>query len=141
MQKAYLLVTNQFADNAFSGEGASMYAFRWNSKGHLVAYAVATRSLVMLEITVQTGPIHPQYVVIEATIPDEVNIKTINVSELDSDLRELSAKYKLQTIGDAWLISLESAVLCVPSAVITEELNYLFNPLHPDFQKIKIGER
>ena len=31
------------------------------------------------------------------------------------------------------------AVLAVPSAVIPAETNYLLNPLHPDFRRIKIG--
>ena len=28
----------------------------------------------------------------------------------------------------------------VPSAVIQEESNFLFNPMHPDFKEIKIGD-
>ncbi|MBD0321414.1 MAG: RES family NAD+ phosphorylase, partial [Gemmatimonadetes bacterium] len=32
------------------------------------------------------------------------------------------------------------AVLCVPSAIVPEESNYLINPLHPDSSKIKIKE-
>lgn len=32
------------------------------------------------------------------------------------------------------------AVLAVPSAVIPVETNYLLNPLHPQFRRIKIGK-
>jgi RES domain-containing protein len=30
-------------------------------------------------------------------------------------------------------------VLAVPSAVIPQELNYLLNPLHSDFKRIRVG--
>lgn len=33
-----------------------------------------------------------------------------------------------------------SAILAVPSVLIPEETNYLLNPAHPDFKKVKIGE-
>ena len=33
-----------------------------------------------------------------------------------------------------------SRVLAVPSAVIPAELNFLINPLHPDFKRISLGE-
>jgi RES domain-containing protein len=33
----------------------------------------------------------------------------------------------------------ETAILAVPSAVIPQELNYLLNPLHPQFKQIRVG--
>lgn len=35
---------------------------------------------------------------------------------------------------------MSSAVLAVPSVIIPQETNYLLNPQHPDFKKIKIGK-
>jgi RES domain-containing protein len=40
-----------------------------------------------------------------------------------------------QTLGDAWLRSLRSPALRVPSAVISTESCILLNPLHPDYEK------
>lgn len=31
-------------------------------------------------------------------------------------------------------------MLAVPSAVIPQELNYLLNPLHADFKRLRIGK-
>ena len=39
-----------------------------------------------------------------------------------------------------WLESLETAVLGVPSAVIPQETNYLLNPSHPDFVRIRLNK-
>jgi RES domain-containing protein len=33
-----------------------------------------------------------------------------------------------------------SAVLAVPSIIIPDETNYVLNPAHPDFRKIRIGK-
>ena len=44
-----------------------------------------------------------------------------------------------QEIGDKWLREGKSAILKVPSAIIDLEYNYLINPDHPDFSKVKIA--
>jgi RES domain-containing protein len=41
-------------------------------------------------------------------------------------------------IGDEFVKDKQSLLLSVPSAVIPEEYNYLVNPWHQDFKKIKI---
>ena len=46
---------------------------------------------------------------------------------------------KLQNVGGKWLRRGKTAVLQVPSAIVTEEWNYLLNPLHADFRKLKLG--
>ena len=39
-------------------------------------------------------------------------------------------------VGSAWLASLRSPILLVPSVVVPEERAALVNPLHPDCRKI-----
>ena len=43
-------------------------------------------------------------------------------------------------VGDKWVETAVSAVLKVPSAIVTQEYNYLLNPAHPHFPKITIGK-
>jgi RES domain-containing protein len=45
---------------------------------------------------------------------------------------------QLQRIGGEWLERGESAVLKVPSAIVTEEWSYLLNPLHAAFGKLRL---
>ena len=42
-------------------------------------------------------------------------------------------------MGTTWAREGKTAVLAVPSAVIPQERNYLLNPLHPSFSRIRIG--
>src|SRR6266536_6433213 len=62
------------------------------------------------------------------------------------DRKALPAHWRLEpplpalaAIGDTWAKQAQSAVLAVPSAIIEEETNFLLNPAHPDFLKIRIG--
>jgi RES domain-containing protein len=43
-------------------------------------------------------------------------------------------------VGAQWLREQRSAVLGVPSAVLPLDRNFVLNPRHPDFGKIRIAE-
>jgi len=134
------LVTARFAKSAFSGEGARLYGGRWNRKGVSLVYTSENQSLAMLEMLVQDEPRRGRYVVIDAHIPKGVAIDRIKAGELPTDWREISGRDSLQEIGTRWAAKQGTAVLAVPSAVVPSETNYLLNPLHPDFRRIRTGK-
>ena len=140
MLTVWRLITARFAKSAFSGEGARLYAGRWNRKGVPLVYTAESQSLAMLEMLVQDEPLRAHYVMIEARIAKGMKIDRIKVQDLPSDWRDIPAREKLQAIGTEWATKRSAAVLGVPSAVIPAETNYLLNPLHPDFRRIKIGK-
>jgi RES domain-containing protein len=133
------LVTARFARPAFSGEGARLYGGRWNRKGTSLVYTSESQSLAMLEMLVQDEPRRARYVVIDAHIPKGVSIERIKAEDLPPDWRDIRSREKLQAIGTKWATRQSTAVLAVPSAVVPSETNYLLNPLHPDFRRIKTG--
>lgn len=140
MLTVWRLVTARFAKSAFSGEGARLYGGRWNRKGVSLVYSAGTQSLAMLEMLVQDEPLRARYVMIEARIPKGMTIDRIKIEDLPSDWRDIAAREKLQAIGTQWARKRSAAVLAVPSAVVPAETNYLLNPLHADFRRIKIGK-
>lgn len=74
-------------------------------------------------------------------ITDEVKIEEILIDDLlnlNSAWTKVENYYLTQRIGDSWLAGMKSAVLKVPSAIIELEHNYLLNPAHLDFAKVKI---
>lgn len=103
-------------------------------------YTAETQSLAMLEMLVQDEPLRARYVIIEARIPARVKIERLSAADLPAHWRELRARRELRAIGSEWARKQTAAVLAVPSAVIPAELNYLLNPLHPDFRRISIGK-
>lgn len=140
MLSVWRITTAAFARSAFSGEGARLYGGRWNPKGIPMVYTAASQSLAILEMLVQDQPLRARYVMIEARIPSAVTIDRVSVDDLPSDWREIGARGKLQVIGAAWARKRSVAVLAVPSAIVPAESNYLLNPLHADFKRIKIGK-
>jgi RES domain-containing protein len=133
------LTTARFAKSAFSGDGARLYGGRWNRKGVPVVYTAASQSLAMLEMLVQDEPLRARYVMIEVRVPDAVAVERVRIGDLPAAWQAPAARDKLQDIGTQWARKGASAVLAVPSAVIPAETNYLLNPLHPDFRRIRIG--
>ncbi len=66
--------------------------------------------------------------------------RRVDPRDLPADRARTGLHPVTQRIGDQWLESLESAVLCVPSAVVIGEVNYVVNPAHPDFARLEPGE-
>jgi RES domain-containing protein len=117
---------------------------RWNSLGQYVIYYGGSLALSCLEKLVHTPgtSLYTGYFsVTVSNIPARVAIKEIKLNELvklHPEWNKVLNYPVTQSVGDAWLQSLETAVLKVPSAIIELEYNYLLNPAHPDFHKIKL---
>jgi len=119
---------------------ASGRASRWNSNGYFMLYAASTRALACLENMVHRRSIgsDDRFRVTLIDIPDDVHIKQINKNKLPANWQEYANYTFCQVLGNTWLKENKTAVLRVPSSIITEEYNYLLNPQHPDFPRIKV---
>jgi len=139
-QTVWRITTRRFADTAFSGEGARLYGGRWNRPGQSLVYTAESRSLALLEMLVQDDPLRASYVLIPAQLAADIAIDSLQPADLPLDWRAPAGREVLQSLGAQWLHSLRSAVLVVPSAVVSAERNFLINPAHPDFQRILVGQ-
>jgi RES domain-containing protein len=138
---SWRIVQRRFAKDAFTGEGARRFGGRWNSPGRAVVYTAQSLALAVLEILVHVDSekLLENYVAIPANM-DERLIVSIRESRLPNNWRAYPAGRATQAIGDEWLAQGDSLVLRVPSAIIPEESNFLINPSHEDFQKLRIGK-
>lgn len=134
--------TRRHATRAFSGDGARLYGGRWNHRGAAVVYTSATLSLAALELLVNLDPdtMPNDLIAISATFPEDLAFETIDLRSLPHGWRRYPAPEALQDLGTAWLRTARTSVLSVPSAVVPRERNYLLNPAHPEFSKIRIGK-
>ena len=71
-------------------------------------------------------------------IPASLQIQEIKKVSLHKDWKSLTNYSFCQQIGNQWLKEGISAIVKVPSVIIDEEFNYLINPLHNQFKKIKL---
>ena len=135
---SYRIVKKQRSTTAFDGEGARLYGGRWNSKGIAMVYTSDSLALCSLEIFVHL----PSYQLLEDYTYITVTFDSECVASADMvdgwDSRPASKISKV--IGDNWIKENQSAVLKVPSVIMSTCYNYLININHPDFSQIKIGE-
>jgi RES domain-containing protein len=78
-------------------------------------------------------------VAVPADIPEDVPITRVKPGELAPNWRTIPSPEDLAELGTRWLRARNTLVLAVPSAIIPRELNYLLNPLHPHFKRVRIG--
>ena len=131
-------ITNASDSSDLSGAGAKLMGGRWNSKGIPVLYTAGNISLAVLEMLVNTN--FKDYSIaldlIYIKLPDQKKTVTITPEHLKKNW-QADHDYT-RFIGDEFFKEKESLVIKLPSAVVPEENNYLVNPLHPDFIKIRI---
>ena len=128
-----------FKHVAPDGEGARRYGGRWNRPGTPIVYTSGTLSLAVLEFLVHVdSDLLPESLVsVRATIPESVLIQTVQLSDLPGHWKDKIIPVAVQDLGTSWANAATSPVLKVPSVVIEHEWNYVLNPLHPDFEKIR----
>lgn len=142
MITAWRLEKKEHVPNAFTGEGARRVNGRWHHHGIPVVYVSQTLSLATLEKFVHVGleGIHIQLISFRVEIPSDVNIQKIGIHDLPEDWRAEPPSDSTRDIGTRWAREGHSPVLRVPSVIIPVEWNYLLNPLHPEFRKIRIND-
>jgi RES domain-containing protein len=119
---------------------ASGFPARWSSKGSFVIYTAQSRALACLENLVHRTGIGSNAIfrVMVINIPHTVSIEQLQRNKLKKDWNTFENYSYCQGIGDQWVQEARSAILRVPSAIVDEEFNYLLNPNHPEFNKIKL---
>jgi RES domain-containing protein len=137
---AWRIYKPKHAATAFTGEGARLYGGRFNSKGVAVVYTAQSISLACLEMLVhlQADDLLRHYCLRSVRFDSRL-VKSLEVASLPSNWREAPAPPEIQLLGDEWVASGESAVLRIPSTIVSEEVNFILNPAHPDFAKLVIG--
>ncbi len=140
MPEAWRIVRARHSATALSGDGAARFGGRWNPRGVAVVYTSSTKSLAALENLVHLNPPVPvRYVALRLEFDDAL-LETFPLKSLPDDWRLEPPPLSTQKIGGDWVKDARSAVLAVPSVIISGEPNYLLNPAHPDFRKIVVGK-
>jgi len=129
-------ITSKAHSRDLSGTGATLYGGRWNGKGVRMLYTSASLSLAALETVVNLSGnrLGQRLYCVELDFPDELPI---------SEIAELSKNWNVYPhTSDTVLLGnefIKKGELClkVPSAIIPSEYNYLLNPTHDDFFKVR----
>jgi len=140
--RVWRLVRKRRLPDAFTGEGSRIVGGRWNNPGIRVVYTSSSLSLATLEYLTRASALRAPLDVysIWADVPDDLPMEIIRADRLVKRWRQYDPPVQsLCELGDAWFARGQTAVLRVPSAIIPAEDNFLLNPTHEGFGKIKIG--
>ena len=134
-------LTREKYGKILDGKGASIMGGRWNNPGTEIIYTAANRSLAMAEVAVHfsiaTLPVDYMMMVIQ--VPDTISVIELDIKVLPPNWNQFPHVKATQSIGDLFIKEGKTCLLKVPSAVTTGDFNYLINPAHPEFKKIKIS--
>ena len=113
------------------GIGGTFADGRWHTRGELVVYFGGSAAIVVLERLAHTDP---------DLLPDDLRLAEF---EFSGAVSEFGAEGELaedwtqdesatRKIGARWRRKRAASLLRVPSAILPEEANFIFNPRHPE---------
>lgn len=132
----FRITLKKYSDSLF----ASGRAARWNNNDVKIIYTANSRALACLENVVHRSKLglSANFCVLEIDIPTSLSVQNIFLENLPKNWDQFENMHFTQALGDEWIEKGETAVLKVPSSIVHEEFNYLLNPNHSDFHKIKL---
>ena len=141
MTRLYRILRKPYARAPLNGEGAYRFGGRWSSPGTRLAYTAQHLSLAMIEYWIHIDPDDPpaDLVVVTAEIPGSISTTRLSGKHLPSGWRETPPPPPLAASGDRFVDEGRAAVLIVPSALAPSEFNWLINPQHAEFAKIRVA--
>jgi RES domain-containing protein len=139
MPSAWRLGKTKYLATAWDGEGARKAGGRWNAPGVAVVYTSGSLSLALVEVLVHLpADILPAFSAAPVEFDDAL-VSVVPPAQLPANWKDSPPPAATQAIGSAWVASGTSAVLRVPSVVVPGEFNFVLNPAHPDFGRIRLG--
>ncbi|MCU1306180.1 MAG: hypothetical protein JWN45_875 [Acidobacteriaceae bacterium] len=121
------------------GNGGLLSSARWHTQGRAIVYLAESPAGALAEVLVHLeldpANLPRSFKLLKSEAPDGISTKEVLESELAQGWRE--DLLITRTVGDKWLASNGSALLRVPSTIIPETYNVLFNPNHPEAALVK----
>jgi RES domain-containing protein len=122
-----------------SGAGGLKVSGRWHYAGRPIVYLAGSPPAALLEVCVHTSAndVPPEFTLLRIEGAD-LKVSVIKPEDLPQDWRtRLEAT---RDLGTAWLKAKKELLLQVPSAIVPETANFLFNPMHTDAARFRITD-
>ena len=121
---------SNYAD--LSGEGGRRFPARWHSAGRPIVYCAESPAGALVEhlVHLDWDLLPSTFQLLTIDIGDETPVGTVSLDLLPEDWR--SHPRIARATGDAWLTSGLGLLLRVPSAILPDTWNVLFNPSHAE---------
>jgi len=122
-----------------SGAGGLRAPGRWHFAGQAIVYLAESTAAALLEVCVHTSAndVPPDFTLLRVEGPD-LRVPSVRLQDLPPSWRD--EPDVTRRIGTAWLVKGEAVLLRVPSALVPETTNLLFNPRHDAAAKFRVAE-
>lgn len=116
-----------------------MHGGRWNNAGTPCIYTASSRSLSILEYAanVKLEYLPANLAMTMYKLPDAC-WREFPINELPENWQERPSPAEPAIFGSNLLQKGEHLALRMPSVIVPEEYNFILNPLHRDFHKVKV---
>jgi RES domain-containing protein len=133
--------TRTFAARDLTGAGAALNPGRWNEHGQAAVYTAPSVALAVLETAahVDTGGLPLNRFLVQIRVPDDVWAarESLDVTRLPPEWASIPAGRASVATGSAWINSVRTLVLVVPSVIVPEESAAIINPAHHDARRLE----
>jgi RES domain-containing protein len=121
------------------GIGGLRSSGRWHEAGVPVVYLAESPAGALIEVCVHTSSndVPPTYTLLRVEGPD-MECSSISWESLPSGWT--TKPEVTRELGDKWLREKANVLLRVPSAILPQTSNYVFNPMHPDATQFTIAQ-
>ena len=122
-----------------TGIGGLRASGRWHYPGQPVVYLSENPAAALLEVCVHTAAndIPADFTLLRIDGP-ELNMPTIAQTDLPENWQALPDVTR--KLGTDWLRKNVAVLLRIPSAIVPQTNNFLFNPLHPAASQFQIAK-
>src|SRR5271154_3972545 len=114
------------------GRGGLLASARWHTQGRPIVYLAASPAGALVEglvnLELEAARLPGSYTLLKAEAPDDLAVRRVEPASLPAGWTGDLAITR--SVGDEWLASWESVLMEVPSAILPDTFNVLFNPLH-----------
>jgi RES domain-containing protein len=140
MARLWRLYRQQYGPG-LDGIGGTFADGRWHTQGERVVYFGGSAAIVVLERLAHTDP---------DLLPDDLLLAHFEFSAAIAEVAEFGAlsadwardEETTRRMGGLWRRQGSACLLAVPSAILPEESNFVFNPQHVDAARLRlVGER
>jgi RES domain-containing protein len=119
------------------GLGGTFADGRWHTRGARVVYFGASAAIAVLERLAHTDP---------DLLPNDLQLGRFEISHTATKADEIAPlpadwirdQSVTRHIGGRWQLENSSCLLTVPSAILPEEANFIFNALHPAARLLRL---
>jgi len=135
---AYRITHKKYTDHLF----APGISGRWNGTGKKVLYCSESIPVAFLESMIRRQGVgfNRDYNIVIIDIPNDLVIRTVNLSDLNPGWRDFHDYSICQQIGNSWFDKFDAPVLKVPSAVVMQSYNYVIHAQHQAYNRIRIAQ-